>query len=235
MITNTETGQERLPLYPFVVFLPIPLTSFVARITGVDSIGLLGVLSGCLLAHWILKKQGRSWSDVGFRRKDFGLSLIAFSLVAAVGLLVGTSIAGSLMAQLINTTPDLSKFDILRGDIAALIVGLILVWTTAAFGEELLFRGFLLNEIARWTSRSIKGPLALILALLLSSVLFGIAHSYQGLAGMILTGVAGAGFGAVYLIRNKKLWAAILTHGLYDTIAFLLVFSNFDKMLAGQT
>ena len=54
-------------------------------------------------------------------------------------------------------------------------------WTLAALVEELAFRGFLLTRL-----REILVPskFSMILAVLLTSVLFGVMHSEQGLIGV---------------------------------------------------
>ncbi|MCA9098036.1 MAG: CPBP family intramembrane metalloprotease, partial [Planctomycetaceae bacterium] len=64
------------------------------------------------------------------------------------------------------------------------------------------------------------------ISLFVTSILVGIGHAYQGLTGMILTAVIGFGFGLVYLANKRNLWSSILTHGFYDTIAFLLLFAG---------
>ena len=56
------------------------------------------------------------------------------------------------------------------------------------------------------------------------TVLFGFGHSYQGLAGMIDTGIHGLILGAVYLASGRNLWVTILAHGTADTIALGMVF-----------
>jgi membrane protease YdiL (CAAX protease family) len=73
------------------------------------------------------------------------------------------------------------------------------------------------------------------MAALLSSVAFGLAHAYQGLAGVILTGFMGLGFATTYFAARRSLGAAILTHGLYDTVAFLVVFLSLDQVLSASS
>jgi len=64
---------------------------------------------------------------------------------------------------------------------------------------------------------------------LLSSVFFGLGHAYQGMAGVVLTTIAGIFFGLIYLVCGKNLWVPILVHGLYNTSAFLILFLNLDR------
>jgi hypothetical protein len=58
----------------------------------------------------------------------------------------------------------------------------------------------------------------------ISSLLFGAIHYYQGLSGMISTGISGLFFGAYFLASGCNLWAAVLAHGVSNSIGFLLIF-----------
>ena len=84
---------------------------------------------------------------------------------------------------------------------------IVLLHLGIAFGEELVFRGYLMTNlreglfeivgIDRWAGG---------LALLFSAVLFGIAHSQNPGAdpiGMISVVIAGIGFGGLYLLTNN--------------------------------
>ena len=84
---------------------------------------------------------------------------------------------------------------------------IVLLHLGIAFGEELVFRGYLMTNLR-------KGLFEIIgldrwaggLALLVSSVLFGIAHSQNPGAdpiGMISVVIAGIGFGGLYLMTNN--------------------------------
>src|SRR5262249_40050760 len=148
-----------------------------------------------------------------------------------VFLLVLTRALGSLLAAW-GLTPDLNRFEVLRGNVAALLTGLVVVWTLAAFGEELLVRGYLMHTLHALLAPHTGRRLAWVGAVLLSSLAFGLAHAYQGAAGMILTGLIGVGLATTYFAAGRGLGAAILTHGLYDTVGFLVVFLSWDLLLA---
>jgi hypothetical protein len=131
-----------------------------------------------------------------------------------------------LVIRLTGQPVDRTPFDVLRGNVPALIFGLIVVWTLAAFGEELIFRGYLMNTLARILGNKKEGW---ILALFFNSVLFGLGHTYQGISGVILLGIVGLLYALFYLGSGRNLWVPILMHGLYDTSAFLVIFFNLDK------
>ena len=59
---------------------------------------------------------------------------------------------------------------------------LVVIWTFAAFGEELSYRGYLLRRAADSLGHS---NLAYLAAMILVSVLFGFGHYYKGPSGVL--------------------------------------------------
>src|SRR2546428_6531760 len=58
-------------------------------------------------------------------------------------------IAEPAIARLTGKLPDVSLFAPLAGNIRFLLISLTVAWTLAAFGEEFVYRGYLLTRIAR--------------------------------------------------------------------------------------
>ena len=96
-----------------------------------------------------------------------------------------------------------------------------IVWTFAAFGEEIGYRGYLLNRAADAGGGS---KAAYWIAVAAASVLFGYGHFYKGPAGIIDSGMAGLILGTAYMLSGRNLWACILAHGLIDTVGVVAVF-----------
>ncbi|MDR3700851.1 MAG: type II CAAX endopeptidase family protein [Candidatus Sulfopaludibacter sp.] len=96
-----------------------------------------------------------------------------------------------------------------------------IIWTYAAFGEEIGYRGYLLNRVADLGGRT---RTALAIGLLWSSIMFGFAHWYQGPAGIVSSVVSGIVFGAAYLLAGGNLWVAVLAHGFSDSLALLFTY-----------
>lgn len=86
----------------------------------------------------------------------------------------------------------------------------VFVSISAGVCEEILFRGFLLQylHVFPWA-------LNLTLALLISSVIFGINHLYQGAGGVAGTAIVGFVFGLLFLLTGNLL-LPILFHGAMD-------------------
>lgn len=213
-----------------VVFLPVYLAvAFVERL-GAAAVG--GVAVGWLLATGMLALRGSGWPALGLRRPESWGRAFAVAALATLALLVLGYVLRPPVEALTGVAPDLERFDVLRGNVTVLIGGLLVVWTIAAFGEEMLLRGLLMNYLRElMPDREPSDRVAWIVALLLTSIVSGLLHAYQGATGMILTGVIAVGFGLVYLASGRNLWAPILTHGFYDTIGFLFVFLGWDRLI----
>jgi membrane protease YdiL (CAAX protease family) len=78
---------------------------------------------------------------------------------------------------------------------------------TAGICEELLYRGFLIGYLSHW--------MGVIQAALLSSLLFGVAHLYQGLRGILLTGAIGVFMSGIYLVSGS-LYLPMIIHAAVD-------------------
>jgi membrane protease YdiL (CAAX protease family) len=90
------------------------------------------------------------------------------------------------------------------------------VGVTAGVCEEWLYRGFFLAVVAA-VAPGLPGAALVLLA----AVAFGVAHAYQGLPGVLTTGVLGGVLAAVYL-SSGSLLLPVLLHALID-LRFLLV------------
>jgi membrane protease YdiL (CAAX protease family) len=90
-------------------------------------------------------------------------------------------------------------------------------WGSAAFGEELLARGFILNRIGQVIG-SLRTP-AIAAAVVLQAAIFGSFHIYQGIGGALITGAAGLVIGLIWLLGGRNLWPCFLLHGLIDFLA----------------
>jgi membrane protease YdiL (CAAX protease family) len=101
------------------------------------------------------------------------------------------------------------------------LMALAVVWTFAAFGEEMGYRGYLLTRAADLGNRS---AWAYWIALIPVSVLFGYGHYYKGPVGMVDSGMAGLLLGGSYLLSRRNFWVPILAHGFIDTYGVSVVF-----------
>jgi membrane protease YdiL (CAAX protease family) len=180
---------------------------------------VLGLLS-------VRLREGR-WSAIGFKRPDSWWRIIWIALAAAVlRILLGGLVIEPLAAHFWPPIHPPAGAETIAGNAKAALLTLLLIWTFAAFGEEISYRGYLTRRAADIGGAS---KLSFWLATLVVSVLFGYGHYYKGPAGVLDSGVAGFILGCAYLLSGRNLWAAVLAHGFIDTIGLVLVFFGLDK------
>jgi membrane protease YdiL (CAAX protease family) len=110
----------------------------------------------------------------------------------------------------------------------ALWVWLAQVWTLAAFGEEMVFRGYLMRRVTDVAGDTRTGR---VIAVVVSSALFGIAHGYLGWAGVIATGIIGVFMATLYLCCRRNLWTVIVSHGIVDSVALSAMYFGHRSLL----
>jgi len=178
-----------------------------------------------ILAWISIRLRHLHWRDVGLQRPANWISVFGLAIIIGIGYqAIDTLAIAPLLQRLTGEAINLSQFSGLRGNLAALIVSLILTWTEAAFIEEMFFRAYLYNRLTDLFGRERAG---LILALVIQAILFGLGHTYQGLTGVIDTALAGLLIGMIYLYGRRNLWLPILVHGIIDTSGFLLIYFGF--------
>jgi membrane protease YdiL (CAAX protease family) len=164
------------------------------------------------------------FAQLGFVRPRSWRLVIGLALgAAALRLVLGGLVIEPLAAQLWPPIVGPKGADQIPGHLGAALTALGIVWTFAAFGEEIGYRGLILGRAATALG---GGRAAWIVAAVLSSVLFGYGHFYKGPAGILDSGVAGLILAGAYLLSGRCLWTAILAHGLIDTTAVVLTYSG---------
>lgn len=175
------------------------------------------------LLGWLsLHLRGMRWRDVGLGLYESWDKTLLIGILAGAGIEIFELFCTQpLLAHLIGQMPDLSAFDRVAGNLKWLVMSLLFTWTLFAFGEEFIFRGYLINRIADLVGRTRAGW---SIALVLASAIFGLSHFMQGIAGVIENFIDGIILGALYLKFGRKLAVPIIAHGVTDTVDFLLIF-----------
>jgi membrane protease YdiL (CAAX protease family) len=174
------------------------------------------LLVGMALISFRLREG--SWKALGLGRPKSWLRTVLIALAAAaVQQALGQFIVDPLTHPFLRYSAGANPLEgakAMRGVLGWLVV----IWTYAAFGEELGYRRYLLNRVADLGEQS---RWALALGLLWSSAMFGFGHWYQGPAGFASATASGLVFGAAYLLTGESLWVAIFAHGASDTLALI--------------
>ena len=94
------------------------------------------------------------------------------------------------------------------------IIAWAVVCIMAGLIEELVFRGYLLRQFTAWSRGLVAG------GVLLSSIVFGAAHGYQGVQSMVFLTVFGSLF-ALLAVFRRNLRAGMFAHAWHDFIVGL--------------
>src|SRR6266496_6672460 len=193
------------------VFHIVPNEVIVLFVLGLASIWLRdGRLSSMGL------KRPASW------RRIFLIALVAAGARIFLGQFVIEPITGFFWPP--PSAPALANE--IAGNVKMALLALLVVWTFAAFGEEIAYRGYLLTRAADVGRRSAA---AYWIGILLVSILFGYGHYYKGASGVIDSGVAGLILGTAYMLAGRNLWASILAHGFIDTFGVIDAFFGWSN------
>ena len=169
-----------------------------------------------------LRVRDGGWGAMGLRWPDSWRRTVLIALAAAATrVILGAVVIDPLTARFWPAAVAPSGADEITGNVVVALRWLLIVWTFAAFGEEISYRGYLLTRAADVGARS---KTAYWIAVLLVSVLFGIGHYYKGPAGMVDSGMAGLVLGTAYLLSGRNLWVCILAHGFIDTFGVIALF-----------
>lgn len=190
--------------------------------------GSIGIWLGILVATFFLKRRSIKWADIGLRLpkgrkqwlKQLGIGLLAIGsifLITFITLFVLKPLFG--LEQAAGAS---DKFSFFLGKPVVFIVYLVIgIGFGAGLGEELLIRGFLLNQL-----KSIFGNIKIswALALITQAVIFGFMHSYHGTVGMVITGLIALSFGIFYLVAKRKLFPLIFAHFVFDILTMVVFY-----------
>lgn len=176
------------------------------------------VLLAATLAAWAM--LGRGWSDLGFRAPSGWGFWAALALAAGFAAFVGRQrrnlvrevdpeARATVLAHLEPLRPLLphTRRELLHFSAVSI---------TAGICEEILFRGFLI-----WYLRALVPPIP---AVLLASLLFGMAHAYQGTRGVGQTSLVGLGMAILYT-ASGSLWVPMVLHAFIDLNSGLLAYT----------
>lgn len=237
-MTGTEDTGSRASLRRGAA---IDLLFWLAAIAGIVAIGFVMALAKvpvvpreifgepaamialCIATVAILRRRGQDWRDLGLRRPVSArrtvrlVALGLFSVFAANAILVL-----AVYRPLHLAPPHAGLIQSLIRTPQTFAAMLLLASTTVAFGEEFQFRGFLFSRLETLFGGA-RG--ATVAAWLAQALLFGLPHAYQGLAGVISTGVIGLVLGGLYLRAGRNLIACIAVHALVDTLSLTALYA----------
>lgn len=177
---------------------------------------ILGILT-LISVGLVLYCRRQPLATIGLGRPRWRRTLLG--VLAAVPACYCGALA-CVAAYLMATGTDLESLMRERGEffekIPDLSLAMMLPFTLfVGLHEEILFRGFILTRL----NALFRSPAA---AIVVSSLVFGSLHFYQGPIGVVQTTAVGLIL-AILVTVTRTLWPAILAHTLFDTIGLMLI------------
>ncbi|MEK6152628.1 type II CAAX endopeptidase family protein [Flavobacteriaceae bacterium 3-367] len=238
--TLKERLQKSLLGHPY---LPLWEILLVAGTVIVFMVLALPLAKGNLLAHqgivWLANILMMVLIGLGLWLRGTGLSALGLHLrftgwknllrtllwsalvfvVTVFCFVMGEVILRGLVAS--GEPADMTGYAYLKDNPGLLILSLLGVYIVSSFGEELVYRGFLIHRISELFGHSRHKN---ALAVLLSGLIFGLAHYQWGLTGVVQTTIMGWVLGLFYLLFKKRLIVLILAHVFMDTLLLLGIY-----------
>jgi len=230
LFQKSDWGQS-LYLLPFIIF--VLLFSLRESETYAHIFDFLPVLGRtipffCLSVFLVsvFKYRGGHLAQLGLcwpSRDKTKWQIFTWIVLWAIGILALRIFIAVASEPMLESLPQsVSRNNSLNNNLALLISLLPIMWLIV-IGEEVLIRGLLMNYIAKMFGSTAQGWL---LSILISSVIFGLAHLGKGPVAAIGSGLAGVAFGLGYFLSGKNLWPVVLAHCTGNTIGFVGAYFN---------
>ena len=198
-----------LAIICFMYFGPVTRTAFENIIISIIII----------IANYI-EYKGKPFSALGFQRAKFNAkNLLVRAPLVAIGLFAFYVIAVVPGIEMLTGVPiDYSSMDQVRGNLPVTIIWLLIVWATAAFGEEIIFRGYFMRQFVKFFGDS---KISLAINILIFCSFFGYMHMQQGITGQLVAASTGALLSMIFYKRKYDLWFMVMVHGIFNTLGIL--------------
>ena len=184
-----------------------------------------------LLLVWVsMKLHGDSWGDFGLRIRSVelveGLKYLGIAFLVLFVTLIAYGFGSVIMVNItgIPESADMSQYAYMQENFLLFILTILGVLVVSSFGEEVIYRAFLINRIIALGNDS---RIWKAIAVILSAVIFGLVHYKWGAMGMVQTGFMGLSLGFFYLKLKKNLWILILAHAIMDITLMIQLYLGF--------
>ncbi len=212
-----------LPLHDLLFWFPRVARASSLRIGRIrhqaymESMGVEWALTAATALLWLYRD--RSWDALGLGTPGgwgFWLGLgaaLGFAVFASWQRLKLTRSARAEVREAVET--QLRNIEPILPHTRPEMLHFSGVALTAGLCEEVLYRGFLIWYLA------LLVPFAAAVAV--SALLFGMAHAYQGVRGVLQTGLVGLALGLLYVLTGS-LWVPMAVHAFVDLNSGLLAY-----------
>jgi membrane protease YdiL (CAAX protease family) len=161
-----------------------------------------------------LRRRGKSFRNIAGDRWK-GASNFFQDIAIAFGFWITSIIVLSLVSRALGTNGMAQAARLLAPQGILESIFWVALSVTAGICEETIFRGYLQRQFVAWTRSAAVG-------VLLSALLFGAGHIYQGVKATVVIAVYGLMFGILAEVR-QNLRPGIITHAWHDAITGLII------------
>jgi membrane protease YdiL (CAAX protease family) len=159
---------------------------------------------------WGIRKRGISLRELVGPRWSKGAQFFVDLGIAACLELAALIVLG-VIGHLLHTESNSKSMMFMMPATALELIVWLMLSLTAGICEETIFRGYFQRQFIGWTGSTAVG-------IVISAVLFGAAHIYQGWKQTVVIGVFGAMFGALAVMR-RSLKPGMIAHSFQDSAA----------------
>ena len=200
-----------------LIILVLTLIPMISKIH-LGSLFFKFILYGIMLLFFAYELNKIDFGEISFRdalRNEYD-SIFKVSDIYHISFIV---IANILFVSAIYfiLSPLFGDFRALSISILALYFFTVVILSPII--EELLFRGLFLRRFNK--------ELNVTLAILISSVLFGVCHNFGGILGAILFGICVS----ILYIKSKNILVPIFAHFLNNLLSFILALSGVEYLI----
>ncbi|ACL02272.1 CPBP family intramembrane glutamic endopeptidase [Desulfatibacillum aliphaticivorans] len=179
---------------------------------------LIGLIWATIPVLYIMWRSPYSFRDFGLDRfrfpRDVGEGIL--SVIAMWGSLFIVLFVVMMFVMALGFQPPNAE----GSPIMKLITGpsgwpeyvlMVVLALGVGFSEELVMRGYLMTKLQMIKDNA-------WFCIIVSSLIFGVGHIYQGLWAVLGTALIGAAFGTIFWFR-RRIWPLAVAHALHDIMA----------------
>jgi len=215
--------------------------NFAAQLRGFGPLGILAIIIilltgnifvgniillpiGAVLVLMWARLSCTPWREVGYASPRNWIATVVGAIAFGIAFKL---LMKAIMMPLFGANPVNQTYHFLAGNRTLLPVA---IWSmiAAGFGEETVFRGYMFERLSKLIG---TGTIKKSLIVLATSILFGLAHYDQGIAGVEQAIVTGLVFGTIFAV-TKKIWFVMFAHAVFDLTALVMIYYNLETEVA---
>ena len=169
-------------------------------------IGLVVCLLLMIVINYSLSSPQKKLENLGICRNNFvNVKFLNMLFLGIVAELTFQIIINPLVEIIFNEEINLLDFYRIKHNLAIYILMVVYGWVEGGIFEELIYRGFILNNMLKVLSCFVyNSKIISVISVTIVSIFFGLSHSYQGISGIISTGFFSVLLSIVYIKSGKN-------------------------------